>query len=57
MIEKGIDPVSLKKTKKSELGASRLEEVTLSELAQEWINQVAIPSWKITKQLNRLNQY
>ena len=56
-IKQGVDPVSIKKTKKSELIASRLEEVTFSELAQEWINQVAIPSWKTNKQLNRLNQY
>ena len=57
LIEKGIDPVSMKKTKKSQLNASRIEEVTFSELAEEYINQVAIPSWKTAKQVSRLRQY
>tara|TARA_B100001059_G_C17786023_1_gene557129 strand:- start:831 stop:1385 length:555 start_codon:yes stop_codon:yes gene_type:complete len=57
LIEKGIEPVTPKKTKKSELGASRLEEIIFPELAQKWINQIAIQSWKTIKQLNRPNQY
>ena len=56
-IKQGIDPVSQNKTKKSLLIASRLEEVTFADLADEYMNQVAIPAWKTVKQVNRLKQY
>jgi len=57
LIDQGIDPVLKKKSKKSKLAAQRAEEITFSELAEDFINDIAIPSWKTLKQVKRLQTY
>ena len=57
LIDQGIDPVLKKKSKKSKLAAQRAEEVTFAELAEEFITDIAIPSWKTLTQVKRLQTY